>query len=162
MATMVDRPVFMDTNVLIYAYTKQAPLHESALDTIQRLWGAGTELWISRQIVREFLATFTRPQTFAQPHPMETVIARVRFFQTQFHVADEDHTVTEKLLALLAEVPVGGRQVHDANVVATMQAYNIEHLLTHNVTDFACFADYIRILPLAKAKSALDEAPESG
>lgn len=43
-----------------------------------------------------------------------------------------------------------------------MQAYNIEHLLTHNVTDFARFADDIRIYPLAKAKSALDEAPESG
>jgi hypothetical protein len=43
---------------------------------------------------------------------------------------------------------VSGKQIHDANIVATMIAYRIEYLLTHNVVDFERFTSLIHILPL--------------
>ena len=56
--------------------------------------------------------------------------------------------MTTNLLTLLQAVSVLGGRVHDANIVATMQAYGIAKLLTHNTSDFARFASVISILPL--------------
>jgi predicted nucleic acid-binding protein len=40
---------------------------------------------------------------------------------------------------------VAGRQVHDANIVATMLANGITRLLTFNVADFRRFAALISV-----------------
>src|SRR2546427_465439 len=74
--------------------------------------------------------------------------ADVRHFEQRFHVADETSAVTERLLSLLQDFPIGGKQVHDANIVATMQTYGIQRLLTANVADFARFGQLIAVIPL--------------
>lgn len=142
--------VFLDTNILVYASIPESPLHLVAIQTIQALQEAGSELWISRQVLREYLATLTRPQAFTEPIPIATLIAEIRFFANRFRIAEDNLQVTERLLALMEQVPVGGRQVHDANIVATMQAYGIGQLLTHNVADFNRFSDFITVLPLVE------------
>src|SRR5438105_4315951 len=55
MATTAVDHVFVDTNVVVFASVPAAPLHAVALQKMQDLKQAGTELWFSRQIVREFL-----------------------------------------------------------------------------------------------------------
>ena len=145
------KAVFLDTNVLVYANVSESPLHQVALKTIQAYYDAGVELWLSRQILREFMAVLTRPQSFANPRPVSTIIERVRFFETHFRIAEDNFLVTERLLSLLEQIPIGGNQVHDANIVATMQVYEIHHLLTHNVSDFNRFSGIITILPLKES-----------
>jgi predicted nucleic acid-binding protein len=140
--------VFLDTNVLVYANAAEAPLHHVALRAIETRYDARVELWISRQVLREYLATFSRPQRFLNPRPIATVVERVRFFQSRFRVAEDSPHVTERLLALMQQIAIGGKQVHDANIVATMQAYGIRHLLTHNTDDFIGFSHLITVLPL--------------
>jgi len=66
-------------------------------------------------------------------------------FIERFEVADDTSAVTERLLGLLNELKIGGKQVHDANIVATMLANDIPCLLTHNVKDFQRFDQIIRI-----------------
>lgn len=148
--TLAADPVFLDTNILVYANVASAPLHQAAITAIQNLWDSDSELWISRQVLREFLVTVTRPQTFAGPRPISTALARVRYFQTRFKVAEDGPEIMERLLALMAQVSVAGKQVHDANIVATMQTYGISHLLTHNTADFKRFAGLITVLPLVQ------------
>ncbi len=80
--------------------------------------------------------------------PIERLIARVRYFPTRFRVAEDDSSATERLLALMAGIPIGGKQVHDANIVATMQVYGVRRLLTHNARDFARFSHLITVVPL--------------
>lgn len=143
--TAAEQPaLFVDTNVLVYANIAEAPLHQAALSALQSARDAGRTLWISRQVLREYLVTLTRPQTFAAV-PRATVMEQVRLFVGRFQVADDTETVTAKLLDLMAKVPGGGKQVHDANIVATMLAYGIPALLTHNGRDFERFEDRIRI-----------------
>ncbi len=142
--------IFLDTNILVYANVSESPLHEVALQAIQSRYDAGIEVWMSRQVLREFLRTLTRPQAFINPRPVATVVERVRFFQTQFRVADDTSEVTERLLSLMQEITIGGKQVHDANIVATMLVYGIPRLLTHNTGDFARFSQLITVLPLQK------------
>ena len=52
------------------------------------------------------------------------------------------------LLTLCLTIPLGGKQVHDANIVATMQAHGIGKLLTHNTVDFARYQHLITVIPL--------------
>jgi len=120
-----DEAVFLDTNILVYANVAESPLHDAALAAIETRYEVGIELWISRQILREFLAVLSRPQRFTNPRPVSTLIERVRFFENHLHVAEDGPAVTEKLLAVLGQVSIAGKQVHDANIVATMQVYGI-------------------------------------
>ncbi len=87
MVTSGDSPIFIDTNVLVYANIAAYPLHQLALQTIQSLIDTEVELWLSRQVLREFIASVTRPQTYANPQPIELVIERVHFFENQFRIA---------------------------------------------------------------------------
>ena len=145
MATMDDKPLFIDTNILIYANVVTAPFHEQALNAIKSAHLAERALCISRQVLREFVAVRTRPQTFAQPSAPDVVIERIRYFEEQFQVADDTAAVTEQLMKLMKDFNIGGKQVHDANIVATMLAYDTPGLLTHNVKDFKRFGEAIKI-----------------
>jgi len=95
-------PLFVDTNTLIYANVAESPLHEQALTAIQAAYQAGRTLWISRQVLREYLATLTRPQAFAAV-PTETVLDQIVQFNQRFEVADDTSAVTEQLLTLLGD-----------------------------------------------------------
>lgn len=144
MAMMAVNALFLDTNTLVYANVIEAPLHEQTLTTINNARQAGRTMWISRQVIREYLSTLTRTQSFGQL-PKTTVLAQVEQFISQFDVADDTAAVTRQLLALMENHQVGGKQVHDANIVATMLAYGIPCLLTHNTRDFERFNGVIKI-----------------
>lgn len=144
----VGNKLFLDTNILVYANVVETPLHSLALRVIEAHHQAGDDLWVSRQILREFMATLTRPQNFAAPQPVSIIAARVQNFQQIFKVAEDGPDVTAHLLTLLQQIPMGGKQIHDANIVATMLAWGVTHLLTHNVADFTRFQPLITIVPL--------------
>ena len=63
-----------------------------------------------------------------------------------FEVLEDGPVVTDWLVSLCREIPVGGRQIHDANIVATMLAYGERRLLTFNAGDFLRYADRIELL----------------
>jgi len=149
MVTSDDSPVFIDTNVLVYANIAAYPMHSAALQTLQNLIDSGTQLWLSRQVLREFIVSVTRPQTYAQPQPLATVISRIQLFEAQFNIAEDNNQVTAKLLELMQQTAIGGKQIHDANIVATMLTVNVNRLLTHNTQDFQRFSTLITILPLS-------------
>ena len=112
--------------------------------------GEGARLWISRQVLREFLAVRSRPQTFSSAGRASEIAAHVGRFERIFRVAEDDASVTSRLLDLFERVPFGGRQVHDANIVATMLVHGIPSLLTDNIEDFR------RFLPLVAVRSLED------
>ena len=144
MATMAAEALFVDTNVLVYANVLEAPLHERALGAIHAAQQAGRPLWISRQVIREYLMVMTRPQAF-ENLSRTTVLEQIEQFIAQFQVADDTPAVTAHLLALMQAYAIGGKQVHDANLVATMQANSLRCLLTHNEKDFQRFAEVITL-----------------
>lgn len=139
-----DGALFIDTNTLVYANVLEAPLHKSALTAITTAFEDGRELWISHQVIREYLATLTRPQIFGAV-PKQTVLIQVSQFLEQFNVADDNLAVTENLLNLMTHYEIGGKKVHDANIVATMLAYSIPFILTHNTKDFERFGDIVTV-----------------
>ena len=149
MTAAEQSPLFVDTNVLVYANIAESPLHEQALAALNLAARAGRALWISRQVLREFAAARSRPQSFADAASAAIVVERLRYFEAHFEIADDTAAVTAHLLRLMSELAIGGKQVHDANIVATMLAYGIPELLTHNAADFRRFGDRIRFTDIA-------------
>lgn len=145
---MIGSPVFVDTNVLVYARLALSPFNLAATNYLDRLTQDGVELWISRQVLREYLATMTRPGMVSTPLPPGVLVSDVRYFSQHLRVAEDGPAVMAELLSLLQTIPVGGKQVHDANLVATMRAHGIGRLLTHNTADFTRYAHLITVLPL--------------
>lgn len=142
--------LFIDTNILVYTNLAYSPFHHAATDILNESNEQDVDLWVSRQILRECLAAMSRPNTLTLTPPLPSLAQDVRSFSVQFIVAEETSFVTEKLLELLATIPVGGKQIHDANIVATMLVNRINRLLTRNISDFTRFAHLIEIVPLVQ------------
>jgi len=145
--TAVDK-VFIDTNILVFAQLALAPHHAVAVARLNELAAGGAELWISRQILREYLSAMSEPRLLTGTIPMTSLLADVQRFDNYFQVAEEDPAITIFLVGLLLQIPAVGKQIHDANIVATMQAHGIPKLLTHNTADFARFSSVITVVPL--------------
>ncbi|NMG22107.1 type II toxin-antitoxin system VapC family toxin [Brasilonema bromeliae] len=143
-----DNSVFIDTNILVYANLALSPFHLQATERLQAIEEQGIELWISRQTLREYLAAMTRKGDLTGEISVSSLVEDVRYFSNRFRVAEDNFHVTERLLTLMEEILSGGKQVHDANIVATMLVYGIPQLLTHNTGDFTRFSELITVLPL--------------
>ena len=117
---------------------------------MSKLINSKVSLWISRQVLREFATVLTRPQVFMTALPPSDVAARIRSLQPNYRLADETAAVTQNWLSLLETYPIGGKQIHDANIVATMQAYRIRRLFTLNLADFRRFESLITLVTLAE------------
>ena len=138
--------MFIDTNVLVYSRILEAPHHEAARTMLERALQDEEPLRISRQVVREYLAVVTRPQTWPNPISREDALDDVNRLVGSFEILEDGPAVTERLVGLCQEVPVGGRQIHDANIVATMLVYEERRLMTFNVGDFRRYGDRIELV----------------
>ena len=88
MPTPVADGVFADTNVWVNAAVLTAPRHAQAVVAVGR--PATGALWTSRQVVREFLAVMSRPQTFFPGNvPMSDILNRARLIELQCRVAED-------------------------------------------------------------------------
>jgi predicted nucleic acid-binding protein len=148
MAPTPGSTVFIDTNILIYSSFPGTPFYDAARVRLSGLESDGMLFWTSRQVLREFLASTTRPGAIVPPPTFDALIQAVRQFEAEFEIADEDAAVTAVLLDLLKSRKVQGKQIHDANIVATMRRHGIPSLLTHNTADFAKYVPDINLLPL--------------
>ena len=90
----------------------------------------------------------TRPRTFTGSTTIAALVADVQRFERTFRIVEDDAAVTGRLLNLVSGFNVIGRQIHDANIVATMLEHGIPNLLTDNIADFNRFAGLITVVPL--------------
>jgi predicted nucleic acid-binding protein len=74
---------------------------------------------------------------------LSEAIADTLVFTRRFTALEDGPAVWEQLTELGRRYSFGGRQVHDANIVATMLAYGERRLLTFNDPDFQRFNDVI-------------------
>ncbi|HUA42270.1 MAG TPA: PIN domain-containing protein [Streptosporangiaceae bacterium] len=144
--------VLVDTNVFLSATDQGRAEHRQALAILNEWTARGTTLYASGQIMREYLAVATRPvEANGLGLKQADAVANVRALRTRTSLLAEEASVADRLLDLLSEIPCSGKQVHDANVVATMLVHGIDSLVTINVTDFSRFGHLIALIPLQAA-----------
>ena len=104
---------FRTGNVLVYAASPRSPFHAPALGALVRHRAAGRQLWISTQIIREFLVVMCNPKlTTPALLPEQTALA-VRYLLRRFCVAEDTTEVSRALSRLLTLLPPGARRIHD-------------------------------------------------
>lgn len=138
--------MFIDTNVLVSARVPNAPDHHAARKALRHALQDHTPARISRQIIREYLVVVTRPQAWGAPMPRHDALQDVERMLGTYDVLEDGPAVTEALVALCREIPVGGQQFHDANIVATMLAHGERRLATFNLADFRRYRDLIEVV----------------
>jgi predicted nucleic acid-binding protein len=136
---------FVDTNVLVYATATSAPFRDRARAALVRL-AADEQLSVSRQILCEYVAVMTRPQTWGRALSLAEAMTDAAVFERRFTVLEDGQLVWDQLMDLSRLYSFGGRQVHDANVVATMLAHGERRLLTFNEADFRRFTPLIEVI----------------
>ncbi len=77
---------------------------------------------------------------------MSEALSDVTWINERFEILEDGPRVTAHLVVLCREVPVAGKQVHDANIVATMLAHGERRLATLNAKDFRRYGDRIEIV----------------
>ena len=130
--------IFIDTNILVYMANEDSPFYSKVRKIFETIAG-DYELWISRQILREYTVIMTRPESLEKPITPEEVISDLEKFENIFYIADENKKVTENLKKLIRNYKLIGKRIHDANIVATMEANSISVLFTLNLDDFKNF-----------------------
>ncbi len=151
---MDDRSIFIDTNILVYANIIETPFHSIALKSLEKIDNQYENLWISRQILREYISAVTKVDPAIKPLPIPLIVERICLFENTFSIAEDDAKVTSNLLSILEKVIIRGRKIHDANIVATMMAHNISTLITQNKKDFERFSSIITIFTMEEILSA--------
>ncbi len=135
----------VDTNVLVHSTIAAAPEHLHARAALARLRAQGP-IAIPRQVLREYLAATTRPQTWSRALTLAEATADTAMFIRRFAVLEDGPHVWDELMTLTRRFAFGGKQVHDANIVATMLAHGETRLLTFNVVDFRRFSSLIEVV----------------
>ncbi len=138
--------MFVDTNVLINYRIPGAPHYEFARARLDGAFENSEAVRISRQVLREYLAVLTRPQAWRMAVSREEALEDVSRMARRLPVLEDGPEVTEMFIRLCREVPVGGRQIHDANIVATMLAHGEHRLLTFNTSDFRRYGERIELV----------------
>ncbi len=142
----VDR--FVDTNVLLTATAPAREGHRVALALLNTGF-AERSLFLSGQVLREYLVVATRPTAVnGLGLSMAEALGNARQFLAGANFLSEDAAVRDALLRLLDAVPCSGKQVHDANIVATMLAHGLTVLVTLSPKDFVRFAPDIQVIGL--------------
>ena len=148
LATVPDR-VMLDTNVLLAATDEGRAEHHDALKVLNDWAAMHTELCTSGQVLREYLSVATRPRV-QNGLGLNTpdALGNVRAIRARTTLLAEDSKVADRLLGLLADVECRGKQVHDANLVATMLVHGIGTVVTMNLEDFARFKQHVSLVRL--------------
>ena len=148
LAAVPDR-VMLDTNVLLAATDEGRAEHRDALKVLNDWAAAHTDLCTSGQVLREYLAVATRSrEQNGLGLSLSGALGNVRAIRGRTTLLAEDSKVADRLLGLLADVECRGKQVHDANLVATMLVHGIGAVVTINLEDFARFEQHVSLIRL--------------
>ncbi len=149
MTTKVADRVVLDTNVLLAATDAGRVEYSRAREALDEWPARGTALYTTGQILREYLSVATRPEERnGLGLSQADSVANVRALCGRMRLLDENEKVSVRLLALLDDISCTGKQVHDANIVATMLVQGVDTLVTMNVDDFTRFEKLVSVRKL--------------
>ena len=117
---------------------RQDPQHLLVSAAIEWLIKSGSRRYYVPQNIVELWNVLTRPR---QQNGCGLSIAQadreIALLESQFTLLPDHEQIHVEWRKLVVAHSVSGRQVHDARLVAAMQAHGVTHLLTLNTRDFA-------------------------
>ena len=131
--------VLVDTGILLRLLDRADPHHGDIRQALRRLQSRGDTPVTSTQNVAEFWNVCTRPATARGGYGLsiDETDRRVRVLERLFPVLSDTPGAYPAWRRLVVHHAVQGVQVHDARLVALMEAHGIRHILSLNGADFS-------------------------
>lgn len=137
-----------DTNLLLRMVDAASVHHRMAVDSLAALLRGRHDAFITAQNLIEFWAVATRPvEANGLGWNRGRTSAEVAALRQRFPFLPDSPDILGRWLTLVETFPVTGKRVHDARLVAVLQAHGVEHLVTFNVGDFTAFTGVSIIHP---------------
>ncbi len=129
--------ILLDTNVLVCLSNPGAPQREACRNYLTSLMAEGHKPVFCTQVVYEFWTVATRP-TPVNGLGWAAMKARfeIELFSSQFALLHDTPEVFALWLNLVTAHNLKGKRIHDAHILATMQAHGVAQILTFNTSDF--------------------------
>ena len=144
-----------DTNLLLRLADPASPQHPIAADALARLLRQGDEVYLTPQNFIEFWAVATRPvEANGFGWSSERTTKEVTELQARFPLLPDSPEIFTCWLELVKRLPIRGKRVHDARLVAVLQAHAAEHLITFNTSDFNVFESLSLVDPRSLVSTA--------
>jgi toxin-antitoxin system PIN domain toxin len=146
---MFVEPGLLDANVLVYAVDSGAAQHAASDGLLEAARNPATVLYLTSQILYEFYSIVTNPRRIAAPYSPEEALESISALLALpgIRVLPTPARAVAGWMALLQRHPVTGGDVFDLQLVATMQANDVQRIYTFNTEDFEVFPELTVITP---------------
>lgn len=140
--------VLLDTNILLRRMEPTSPHHPLVTGALAKLTAQGATFHLVSQNFYELWVTLTRPVSVnGLGKTTAEAAALLSGLETAFTVLDDTPAVRTHWQQLVTIHGVGGKNAHDARLVAAMLAHGLTHLLTFNDADFRRFTAVSVVTP---------------
>lgn len=138
-----------DTGVLLRAFDRSSPQQRDIFRSLRELRSENHDLVTTSQNIAEFWNVSTRPVQARGGFglPVAAVEERVKLIEKLGNVLPFSEQAYVEWRQLVVKHQVMGVAVHDAKLVATMLAANIQHILTLNAADFRRYQGLVVLTP---------------
>lgn len=145
---MPVEPGIVDANVLVYAVNSAALQHAASRALLEAALDPAVSLYVTSQILCEFYSLITNPKRTAMAWSSAEAVQLIsELLASGLKVLPTPAQAVAGLLELLKRSAVTGSDVFDLQIVATMQANNIQRIYTFNAADFQKFPELAVVIP---------------
>jgi predicted nucleic acid-binding protein len=140
----------VDSNILLRLTQPAHPEYAVTSAAVAKLLKQNTDLCVVPQNLVEFWAVASRPSANRgglgmKPDAVDGEMQRLR---SLFHLLEGAQGIADSWQQLVKLHQVSGKQVHDAHLVAAMQVYGLQNILTFNGEDFKRYPGIMVINPV--------------
>lgn len=131
----------VDSNVLVYAFHKEAEHHLASRDLLGRAQRREAGLCVASQNLSEFYAVITNPKRVTKPRPPEEAADAVGLILAMpgMTLVPTPADLVDRWVALVRRQPVTRGAVFDVQLAATMLANGVRRIYTYNGAHFRQF-----------------------
>lgn len=144
----MERDVLLDSGVLLRLGVQSIATGNTAANSVLRLLDEGNRLCYTPQNIREVWNVLTRPVVYnGYGLSVEDAEEAVQISVERFALLEDNPQVFQEWRRLVRTYGVMGKNVHDANLVASALAHGVRHIATLNERDFRRYSE-IEIVPI--------------
>lgn len=140
--------ILVDSNILIFSANPNSPMIQEVSRATLLLLNRGERLCVIPQNLIEFWAVATRPViNRGLGLSVNQTLAEIARIKSVFQLLSDVPTIYQEWEKLVTQHAVLGKNVHDARLVAAMNVFGLDTLLTSNKPDFKRFTGITVIEP---------------
>ncbi len=116
---MEDKSISVDTNILVYCNNKDSPFCKASREKLEQFIKNGDRLFISDQVLREYLVIMTRPGVLEEPISPKLAVDDVTMMKEEFNLIFPDQKALDTLADLTVKYDIKAKKIHNTAIVST-------------------------------------------